>query len=113
MTSQAQNVTSQAQNAAQGVSTFAKRAKTPLIAGGATLAGLAGGALLRARIGRRHKVLGIPMPKRNGFKFDAKKISSAVTDAAKRADQLGQSVSKTASSVQQVSETANHVAKKS
>jgi methyl-accepting chemotaxis protein len=63
-------------------------------------------------------VLGITMPKRNGIKLpkgglklDARKISSAVTDAAKRADQIGQRVSTVASGVQQVSESAEKAAK--
>jgi len=43
---------------------------------------------------------------------DAKKISEAVVDVAKRADRFGQGVSRVASSVQGVGETANKVAKK-
>jgi methyl-accepting chemotaxis protein len=99
----------------------------PLIAGGAALAGLAGAAVIAAtsRSGRRKKVLGVKLPKqsglslpsislpnRNGFKGDAQKIASAVTDAAKRADNFGQSVSKVATSVQNVSETAEQAVKK-
>jgi hypothetical protein len=53
------------------------------------------------------------MPKRNGFKSDARKLTGAVTDAAKRADQFGQRVSRVASGVQNVSETANEAVKKS
>jgi methyl-accepting chemotaxis protein len=100
--------------------------KMPLIAGGAALAGLAGAAVIAAtsRSGRRKKVLGVKLPKqsglslpislpnRNGFKGDAQKIASAVTDAAKRADNFGQSVSKVATSVQNVSETAEQAVKK-
>jgi methyl-accepting chemotaxis protein len=85
----------------------------PLIAGGAALTGLAGAVVLGARSGRRRKVLGVSLPKRNGLKVDAEKISAAVTDAAKRADQFGQRVSRVAGSVRQVSETANEAAKKS
>ena len=55
---------------------------------------------------------GFSLPKRNGFKVDAQRITGAVTDAAKRADQFGQRVSRVASSVQSVSETANKAAKK-
>jgi hypothetical protein len=92
-----------------------------LIAGGAALAGVAGAAAMNARSNRRRKVLGVPIRKpglklnglrRNGLKVDAQKLSSAVSDAAKRADRFGQRVSSVASGVQQVSETANKEAKK-
>jgi hypothetical protein len=115
-------VSSGAQNAAQGVATAAQKAKVPLVAGGAAVAGLAGAAVIAAaRSGRRRKVLGVSMPKRNGFsmpkrngfKSDARKLTSAVTDAAKRADQFGQRVSRVASGVQNVSETASEAVKKS
>jgi len=54
----------------------------------------------------------ISMPKTNGIKPDAKKISDAVVDAAARADRFGQGVSRVASSVRDAGETANKVAKK-
>ena len=53
------------------------------------------------------------MPKLNGFKSDARKVASAVTDAAKRADDFGQRVSRVASGIQNVSETADNAVKKS
>ena len=113
VSSGAQTVSSGAQNAAQGVAGFVKKAKTPLIAGGVAIAGLAGAAALNnARSGRR-KVLGVTMPRANGLKnLDARKIAGAVTDGAKRADRFGQRVSSVASSVQTVSETADKAAKK-
>ena len=104
--------------------------KMPLIAGGAALAGLAGAAVVAAAASRssgRKKVLGVKLPKqsgfslptpslslpkRNGFKGDAHKVASAVTDVAKRADKFGQGVSKVATSVQNVSETADQAVKK-
>jgi outer membrane murein-binding lipoprotein Lpp len=52
------------------------------------------------------------MPKANGMKPDAKKISDAVVDIAKRADRFGKGVSRVASSVQGAGETANRAAKK-
>jgi hypothetical protein len=105
------------------------KVKLPLVAGGAALAGLAGAAVVAAvtRSGRRKKVLGVKLPKqgglslpkpsvsfgkRNGFKGDTHRIASAVTDAAKRADKFGQNVSKVATSVQNVSETADQAVKK-
>ena len=108
-----ETLTSGTQNAAHGVATFAKKAKTPLLTGGAALAGVAGAAVLTARSRRRRKVLGIPLPKRNGLKVDAQKITEAITDAAKRADQIGQRVSRVSNGVQDVSETASAAAKKS
>jgi hypothetical protein len=114
-------VTTGAQEAANGISTVAQKAKVPLLASGAALAGVAG-AVIAARSGKRRSVLGVPMkrsgfsgismPKRSGFKSDARKITGAVTDAAKRADVFGQRVSRVASSVQNVSETANEAVKK-
>jgi len=114
-------VASGAQSAADSVSTVAEKAKVPLLAGGAALAGLAGAVVLSARANQRRNVLGVSMPKRrtfaiprrNGFRGNARKVAGAITDAAKRADHLGQRVSSVASGVQQVSETANEAAKKS
>jgi hypothetical protein len=67
-------------------------------------------AVNRAR--RRPKVLGVSLPKRRGVIRDAQTIAGKVSDAAKRADQLGQRVSTVANSVKQVSDNANDVAKK-
>ena len=96
---------------ADSVKRGAKGAKVPLLASGAALAGVAG-AIAASRSGKRHKVLGVPMPKTNGIKPDAKKISGAVVDAANRAERFGQGVSKVANSVRDAGETANKVAKK-
>ena len=113
VSSGAQTVSSGAQNVAQGVAGVVKKAKTPLIAGGAAIAGLAGAAALNNARSRHRKVLGVTMPRGNGLKkVDARKIAGAVTDAAKRADRFGQGVSSMASSVQMVSETADKAAKK-
>lgn len=108
-----ETVTSGIQNAAHGVAAFAEKAKTPLLTGGAALAGVTGAAVLTARSRRRRKVLGVPLPKRNGLKVDAQKVTEAISDAAKRADRIGQRVSRVANGVQDVSETANAAAKKS
>jgi hypothetical protein len=116
VSSRAQTVSSGAQNAAQGVAGFVKKAKGPLIVGGAAVAGIAGvvgaAALNNAR-SRRRKVLGVTMPRGQELKnLDARKIAGAVTDGAKRADRFGQRVSSVANSVQIVSETADKAAKK-
>jgi hypothetical protein len=114
------SVASGAQGAASGIKTAASKAKVPLVASGAALAGVAAAAAVVAtRSGKRRKVLGVSvpkrvsMPKRSGLKADARKVTAAVSDAAKRADHFGQRVSKVASSVQDVSETANDAVKKS
>ena len=61
-------------------------------------------------MGRRN---GFKLPGRSGgLKRDARKVTSAVADAAKRADSFGQRLSKVASTVQQVSETDDEAAKK-
>ena len=116
VSSGAQTVSSGAQDAAQGVAGFVKKAKTPLIAGGvaiAGIAGLAGAAALNNARSRRRKVLGLTMPRGKELKnLDARKIAGAVTDGAKRADRFGQRVSSVAGSVQAVSETADKAARK-
>jgi hypothetical protein len=105
-------VTSGAQGAASEITTVARKAKAPLLASGAALAGAAVAAVVTKRSGKRRKVLGVSMPKRNGFKADARKITGAVSDAAKRADHFGQGMSRVAISVQKVSETADEAVKK-
>jgi hypothetical protein len=104
-------VTSGAQGAGKEITTVARKAKVPLLASGTALAGVAA-AVVVARSGKRRKVLGVSMPKRNGFKKDARKVAEAVTDAAKRADHFGQGMSRVANSVQKVSETADEAVKK-
>jgi hypothetical protein len=114
---------------AQDAATAVRKAKVPLAASAAAVAGVAGAMALN-RNGRRRKVLGVQMPKRsplemsrsrisklhmpkaNGMKGDARKMADALTDAAQRADHFGQRVSSVASSVQKVSETASDAAKK-
>jgi hypothetical protein len=112
----AQNTTN---GVANGVAPIVQKAKLPLLAGGAAVAGVAG-AVLASRSGGKRKVLGVPVPKRsklslpkkNGLKSDARKAAGAVAGAAKRADDFGQGVSRIASSVKQVSESADDAVKK-
>lgn len=109
-----------AQGAVNGAGSALQKAKLPLLAGGAAVAGVAG-AVLASKTGGKRKVLGVSVPKRsklslpkkNGFKPDARKVTSAVTDAAKRADDFGQGVSRIASSVKKVGEAADEAVKKS
>lgn len=112
----AQNTTN---GVANGVAPIMQKAKLPLLAGGAAVAGVAG-AVIASRSGGKRKVLGVPVPKRsklslpkkNGLKSDARKAAGAVADVAKRADDFGQGVSRIASSVKQVSESADDAVKK-
>lgn len=110
---------------AQTVADTAKKAKTGLLAGGAAVAGLAATVAL-SRHQSRPKVLGVTLPKRKsisasslrnalptqGIRRDTQNLAGKVGKAAERADRLGQSVSRVASSVKQVSETAGEAAKK-
>ena len=115
-------VSSGAQNTAQGIAGAVKKAKTPLIAGGAVIAGLAGAAALNALSSRR-KVLGVKMPRGDGLKkafpdasalkkLDARDVTGTVSEAARRADRFAKRVSSVANSVEMVSETADKAVKK-
>jgi hypothetical protein len=116
----AASVKNGAQSAVGGVAPVVQKAKLPLLAGGAAVAGVAG-AVLASRSGGKRKILGVPvpkhsklsLPKKNGFKPDARKVAGAVADAAKRADHFGQGVSRIASSVQKVGESTDEAVKKS
>lgn len=111
---------SKAQSVASGIGPAVQKAKVPLIAGGAAVAGVAGAVLAATHSGGKRKVLGVSVPKRSkrslpkkgGLKPDAHKIAGALTDAAKRADHFGQNVSRIASSVQKVGESADEAVKK-
>lgn len=109
-----------ARSALNGAAPVLEKAKLPLLAAGAAAAGIAG-TVLASKAGGRHKVLGVSvpkrsrlsLPKRNGFKPDARKMTKAVTDAAKRADDFGQGMSRIASSVKKAGEAADEAVKKS
>lgn len=108
-----------AQGALNGAGSVLQKAKLPLLAGGAAVAGVAG-AVFASKSGGKRKVLGVSVPKRsklslpkkNGFKPDARKVTGAVTDVAKRADDFGQGVSRIASSVRKAGEAADEAVKK-
>jgi hypothetical protein len=109
-----------AQSSSNGSTPVLEKAKIPLLAGGAAVAGVAGAVIAATHSGGKRKVLGVSVPKRsklhlpkkNGLKSDAHKVAGAVADAAKRADTFGQGVSRIASSVKQVSESADDAVKK-
>lgn len=106
------SVKESAQGALNGAGSALQKAKLPLLAGGAAVAGVAG-AVLASKSGGKRKVLGVSMPKKNGFKPDPRKMTKAVADAATRADSFGQRVSRIASSVKKVGEAADEAVKKS
>ena len=76
--------------AAQTVGGVAQRAKGPAMAGGAALAGLAGGIVLATRGGRR-KVLGVPVPgtRRPLVKVKARRSKVQGKDLLKAAGEVG------------------------
>lgn len=115
----------------EGAAAVVRKAKVPLVASGAAVAGVAGAVVLSRAGGKSRKVLGVKVPKRSklsratkkglanvnkpsgkALRGDARKIAGAVNDAAQRADHLGQRVSSVANVVQRVSETASDAAKK-
>jgi hypothetical protein len=79
-----------AQGAGHAVGEAASKAKTPLLAGGAALAGLAGGVAIGARGMRRRKVLGVPVPRRSAMKKSTKNLASAARDVGKFGQQVGE-----------------------
>jgi hypothetical protein len=95
------------------------RLKVPLVAGAAAAAGVAG-AILANRSGRKRKALGVSMPKRpnvslpkmNGLKPDARKLTGTVIDVAQRADDLGQNMSRIAGTVKRAGEAADKAMKR-
>jgi hypothetical protein len=60
----------------------ARKAKLPLVAGGAAAAGLAAGTVLGAKLRRRQRarVLGIPMPRGSELKAGAEWVANAQRD---------------------------------
>src|SRR3954447_6106699 len=110
-----------AQGAVDGAGSVLEKAKLPLLAGGAAVAGVAG-AVLASRSGGKRKGMGLSMPKhshsklslpkKSGLKPDARKVTKAVTDAARRVDDFGQGVSRIATSVKKAGEAADQAVKK-
>lgn len=82
-------VASTAQDAGHAVGDAASKAKVPLIAGSAALAGIAGGVAFGAKGLRRRKVLGVPMPRRSVLKKSTKNLADAAREAGKFGRQMG------------------------
>jgi hypothetical protein len=101
-------VTNGAQTAGSSVGKVASNAKTPLLASGAALAGLAGGVAIGARGTRQRKVLGMPVPRRSVLKSSTKDLATA----ARQAGKLGQQVSELTSEVRHTREAIDSGAKR-
>ena len=83
-------VASTVQDAGHAAQDAAGKAKVPLLAGGAALAGLAGGVAIGARGLRRRKVLGVPIPRRSVLKASTKNLAEAARQAGKFGEQMGE-----------------------
>ncbi len=94
---------------AEKAGSAAKKARGPALAGGAAAAGLVGGFLLGARKRSRRKVLGVPMPRANGFKSAA----GDVLKAAEKIGSAGRQLGTLTDEVQRTRETIEHSKKAS
>ncbi len=95
--------TSAVGNAADKVGNAADKAKIPLVAGGAALAGAAGGMVLGARQARRHKGIGKVIPARPQVKVR----SGDLAKAAKGVGSFGAQLGHLANELQQARESTN------
>lgn len=134
----AAKASSNGSDAGSTVGAVVEKAKLPLLATGAVVAGAAAVIAAKGAAGGRkqHKVLGVPMPKRSkshlpkvsvpnvsvpkvglpkgkGLKGDVRRAAGAVTDAAGKADEIGKRISRVANSVQAVGSATDDAAKKS
>lgn len=88
-TSAVGNATSAVGNATGKATHAVGKAKVPLLAGGAALAGAAGGLALGARQARRGKGLGKAIARRPQVKVNSKDLKSAAKDVGTFGMQLG------------------------
>lgn len=91
-----------AKDAGHSLGSAASKAKVPLLAGGAALAGAAGGIALGARQARRHGG-GPMMPRRPQVKVKSQDLAKA----AKEVGSFGAQMGRLASELQQAREAAN------
>jgi hypothetical protein len=101
-----QTVESSTKEAGQAVSKAASNAKTPLLAGGAALAGAAGGlaiGAMRSRQSHPHKVLGLKMPQGKRVKIRSRDVARA----AREVGTLSQHVSELATELRHARENTN------
>lgn len=128
----AAKASSNGSEAGSTVGAVAEKAKLPLLATGAVVAGAAAVIATKSAGGhKQRKVLGVPVPKRSkshlpkvsvpkigmpkgkGLKGDVRRAAGTVSDVAKQADQIGKRISRVANSVQAVGEATDDAAKKS
>jgi len=123
-------------DAGSTVGAVVEKAKLPLLATGAVVAGAAAVIATKGAVNhKQHKVLGVSVPKRpkahlpkvsvpkvsvpkvslpkgKGLKGDVRRAAGAVSDAAGKADAIGKRISQVASSVQAVGSATDDAAKK-
>jgi len=92
-----------AKDAGHSIGSAASKAKVPLLAGGAALAGAAGGIALGARQSRRHGGGPIMRPRRPQVKVKSQDLAKA----AKEVGSFGAQMGRLASELQQAREVAN------
>jgi hypothetical protein len=81
-------VEDKAKDAGRAVGGAASKAKMPLVAGGAALAGAAGGLAIGARQARRHKVMGM-VPRRPRVKVKSRDVRKAAKEVGNFGAQVG------------------------
>jgi len=88
-----QTVEGSTKEAGQAVGKAASKAKTPLLAGGAALAGAAGGLALsamRSRQSQSHKVLGMKMPQPKRVKVRSRDVARAAKEVGTFGQHVGE-----------------------
>jgi len=122
----AAKASSNGSGAANTVGAVAEKAKLPLLATGAVIAGAAAVIATKSSGHKQRKVLGVTVPKHpkshlpkvalpkgKELRGDVRRAAGTVTDVARQADQIGKRISKVANSVQAVGEATDDAAKKS
>jgi hypothetical protein len=102
-------VESKAKDAGQAMSGAASKAKTPLVAGGAALAGAAGGIALGVHQARRHRGVGMAVPRRPQVKVNSHDLARV----AKEVGAFGAQMGHLASELQRAREAANSTQRRS
>lgn len=101
-----QAVESSTKEAGQAMSKVTRKAKTPLLAGGAALAGAAGGLAIGAARSRQlhsHKVLGLKLPQGKRVKVRSRDVAKA----AQEVGTFGQHVGELATELRRARESAD------
>ncbi len=96
-------VEEKAKGAGHAVGSVASKAKVPLMAGGAAIAGAAGGLALGVRQAHRRKGIGVAIPRRPQLKVDSHDLARAAKEVGSFGAQMGQ----LASELQRTREVAN------